>query len=195
MMDAEAPDFQADMGTWSKEMTGARAAASRTSLFDELMSYRESVFRICLGFSRNYAEAEDLAQDVYLKAYANIGALKNPVVSKEWLFRIAKNTCLDHQKKGRLTKILLQTWATEHQGQNSPEWSVDLGQQLKKLKWAVRRLPRKLREAFVFREYAHLSYEEIATMLGIKEGTVMSRLNRARSAVIRRLKETIHGKE
>jgi DNA-directed RNA polymerase specialized sigma24 family protein len=48
---------------------------------------------------------------------------------------------------------------------------------------------------FVFREYTHLSYEEIATTLGIKEGTVMSRLNRARSAVIRRLKETIHGKE
>lgn len=192
-MDAEASDFQANMGTWSKEMTGARAVASRTSLFDELLSHRELVFRICLGFSRNYAEAEDLAQDVYLKAYGNIGALKNPAVSKEWLLRIAKNTCLDHQKKSRLRKALLQKWRSEPQGKNSPEWSADLSPQLGKLKAAVRGLSRKLREVFVLREYGHMSYEEIAATLGIKEGTVMSRLNRARTAVLCRLKENTHG--
>jgi RNA polymerase sigma-70 factor (ECF subfamily) len=60
------------------------------------------------------------------------------------------------------------------------------------LKAAVRSLPPKLREAFVLREYAHLSYEEIAAALDLKTGTVMSRLHRARAAVARKLQEIRH---
>lgn len=174
----------------------SRAPVSLESLF----VHRETVFRICLGFSRNYAEAEDLAQDVYLKAHRNLPRLKNPDTAREWLFRIARNTCLDHQKTSRLRRFLLFQWmarrpetrlaaaagATGEAAPRSPD------PRLAVLKAAVRSLPPKLREAFVLREYAHLSYEDIAASLGLKTGTVMSRLHRARAAVARKLQENRH---
>lgn len=55
-------------------------------------------------------------------------------------------------------------------------------------------MPNKLKEIFVLREYGHLSYQEIAAVLGIPQGTVMSRLNRARQAVAIRLREADHEK-
>lgn len=57
------------------------------------------------------------------------------------------------------------------------------------LKTAVRRLPKKMRDVFVFREYGGLAYEEIAVTLGLKKGTVMSRLNRARRRIAAAIKE------
>jgi RNA polymerase sigma-70 factor (ECF subfamily) len=74
-------------------------------LFEEMMTYREDVFRICLGFSRNPFDAEDLSQDVYLKAYKNIDKIHTPYAIKEWLFRVARTTCLDHHKKLRIARL------------------------------------------------------------------------------------------
>lgn len=164
-----------------------------TVQFKELMAYKENVFRICLGFSRNSADAEDLVQDVYLKAYKKIGSLRNQSLKKEWLFRIARNTCLDHQKRMRIRLSFLNRPKETMTGQTDPEPAVDHKEQVKRLKSALNVLPRKQKEVFVLREYGHLTYEEIARTLGIKMGTVMSRLNRARQAIINRL-EVNHGK-
>jgi len=174
----------------------SRAAVSIESLF----VHRETVFRICLGFSRNYAEAEDLAQDVYLKAHRNLPRLKNPDMAQEWLFRIAKNACLDHQKTSRLRRLLLFQWTVRRPETRPAAGNGAAGDSasrpphpgLSDLKAAVRSLPPKLREAFVLREYAHLSYEEIGAALDLKTGTVMSRLHRARAAVARKLQEIRH---
>jgi RNA polymerase sigma-70 factor (ECF subfamily) len=168
--------------------------ACRTMLFDKLLVHRESVFRICLGFSRNYAEAEDLAQETYLKAYQGLGKLKNPAISKEWLFRIAKNSCLDHQKKMRIRGRLLLRLAEESSPAGSVDTAADIGDALVRLKAAVRILPGKLKTVFVLREYAHLTYEEISATLSLRMGTVMSRLNRARKRIGAALQETCDGK-
>src|SRR5512143_93512 len=73
-------------------------------LFEDMMSCRETVFRICLGFTRNPPDAEDLCQDIYLKAYGRLGDLRRPSSAREWLFRIARTTCLDRAKRGRLLR-------------------------------------------------------------------------------------------
>lgn len=163
-------------------------------VFEDMLAYQDNVFRICLGLSRNISDAEDLAQDVYLKAYEKLETLKNPGLSKEWLFRIAKNTCLDHQKKRRLRRLFFLRWREESQERNTPESAAAKNEQLKNFKKAVRALPKKLRIVFVMREYGHLSYVQIASTLGIKEGTVMSRLNRARLKVTEALEEAMHEK-
>ena len=80
-------------------------AEEEAKLFEEMMTYQEAIFRICLGFSRNPSDAEDLSQDVYLKAYRSLGRIRNPHAIKEWLFRIARNTCLDHAKKLRISRL------------------------------------------------------------------------------------------
>jgi RNA polymerase sigma-70 factor (ECF subfamily) len=164
-------------------------------LFEEMMTYREDVFRICLGFSRNPSDAEDLSQDVYLKAYKNIGKIHTPYAIKEWLFRVARTTCLDHHKKSRVARLFQQRASDPLGGPGpvTPEYSAEDNERLKALKEAVGRLPRKQREVFVLREYGHASYQELARTLGIKEGTVMSRLSRARRAVTNSVKEDLHG--
>lgn len=76
----------------------------------------------------------------------------------------------------------------------NPEKLLEHQQQLGLLKKSVNGLSDKLREVFVLKEYGHLSYQEIAKALGIKEGTVMSRLNRARQQVTRRMKRENHAR-
>ena len=82
-------------------MASSIKSQDKLKLFKELMAYQESVFRICLGFSKNPCDAEELAQDVYLRAYQKIGTLKDPNLARAWLFRIAKNICIDQARKKR----------------------------------------------------------------------------------------------
>ncbi len=145
-----------------------------------------------MGYSRNYAEAEDLTQEVYLKAYRGLASLVDPLLVKEWLFRITKNACLDHLKKARTRGVLLRRAGHELDGTPDPAFDEDLARHIRLLKEAIGHLPEKLRTVFVLREYGHLSYEELARMLKLKIGTVMSRLNRARVRLAAALKEKIH---
>lgn len=160
-------------------------------VLEELMSYKEIVFQICLGFSKNPWDAEDLTQDVYLKAFRNIHSLSDPCFLKEWLFKIARNTCFDFGRKLRIRRIFQLKSKGETQEDRTPESLVAYGEQLQVLKKAVNQLPEKHKEVFVLREYGNLSYQEIAAVLGIKNGTVMSRLKRARQAVINQTKEEV----
>jgi RNA polymerase sigma-70 factor, ECF subfamily len=158
-----------------------------------LLVHQELVFRVCLGHAGNYAEAEDLAQEVYLKAHQSLARLKDPSSAREWLLRIARNACLDHQKRNRRRRILLRLWGEQAAATLDASISDgDLEARIADLKSAVRRLPRRLRDIFVLREYGHLTYEELAAALSLKKGTVMSRLNRARGRIAAALQETNH---
>jgi len=176
--------------------TGSRAFSTnrdikltetRTKLFEELMTYQKIVFLICLGFSRNASDAQDLAQDVYLKAYKNIGTLSELSLAKVWLFRIARNTCLNFQKKHRLDRISNFEITRKMKDPQTPESEMIHQEQLLLLKGAMHKLPKKQRDVFVLKEYGGLSYQEIAKILNIELGTVMSRLNRARLAIKKRI--------
>lgn len=155
-----------------------------SDLFEDLMKNRETVFCICLGFAKNPWDAEELAQETYLKAYKNIGTLKNKATAKEWLFRIARNTCLDHARKERWRKFIRLTGEKESVLVKNPESQLLWAEQLELLKKSIRELPDKQREVLILREYGLFSYQEIAKTLGIKEGTVMSRLKRSRQAIM-----------
>jgi RNA polymerase sigma-70 factor (ECF subfamily) len=169
---------------WDTEL-----ADKRTELFEELMTHQKKVFLICLGFSSNASDAQDLTQEVYLKAYKNIATLSDLSLAKFWLFRIARNTCLNFQKKHRLNRMAALEISRKMKSPKSPESEMIHQEQLRKLKGAIRMLPKKQRDVFVLKEYGGLSYQEIAETLNIELGTVMSRLNRARQAI----KETIKG--
>jgi RNA polymerase sigma-70 factor, ECF subfamily len=168
-------------------------SAETAGLGEKMMTYREDVFRICLGFSRNPQDAEDLSQEVYLKALHKIGTVREPGALKTWLLRIARNTCLDQQKRGRLFRLFKRSVTRDEARENAtPEGRANIRESLARLKKAVRLLPGKQREVFVLREYGHLSYAELAETLGLRQGTVMSRLNRARRAVLDFMNEDNH---
>jgi RNA polymerase sigma-70 factor (ECF subfamily) len=87
------------METKMNDLSELYRTEDEARLFNQLLTFKDTVFRICLGFAKNSRDAEDLTQDVYLKAYLKLGSLKNPSRKKEWLYRIARNTCLDHKRK------------------------------------------------------------------------------------------------
>lgn len=167
----------------------AKKRIQDNDVLKDLMSYTDSVFRICLGFSKNPWDAEDLMQEVYLKTFREIRSLKNFDRRKEWLLRIAKNTCLNYVKKKRLNRFLFLNLSEYSVEQNNPEFQTIQSEQHHILKGIISRLPKKHREIFILKEYGHLSYQEIALVLGIKKGTVRSRLNRARRSIMIKLRE------
>jgi len=164
----------------------------KEKVFEEMLSWSENVFLICLGFSKNPQDAEDLSQEAYLKAYQKIGSLQSAASAREWLFRIVRNTCLDNKKKLTPFHLFSLKSVPDSPEYETPESQIIRGEQIQILKREVRALPKKLKEVFILREYGHLSYQEIAIVLGIPQGTVMSRLNRARQAVARGIKEVDH---
>lgn len=134
-------------------------------------------------------------QEVYLRAFRKIDSTINSHFSREWLYRIAKNACINHMKKKRLSRIFLMRSGVNPVEQNTPEQQIILKEQHLMLRRAIGKLPRKLHEVFVLKEYAHLSCLEIAQILDIKQGTVLSRLNRARQAIIDKFKEVHNEKK
>jgi RNA polymerase sigma-70 factor (ECF subfamily) len=158
-----------------------------SELLDSLLAHRDRIFLICLGFTRNHADAEELAQEVFLKALKKISSLKKRSLAKEWLFRIARNTCLDFLKRKKTISHFQKTCTQLNEPKNNPE-SLIINRDLKeRLTHAINSLSSKYRGVFVLKEYGDLSYQEISRALNIKSGTVMSRLNRARQMVLKHM--------
>lgn len=173
-------------------MTNTKLLEQRQRIFEELITLSETVFKICLGFAKNPWDAEDLTQEVYLKAYRRLDSLKDFQHAREWIFRIARNTGLDYSRRHRVRRIFHIQSKKEPAEKGTPESRLAYVESLKAIKRVVQQLPKKHREVFVLREYGDLSYRDIALVLGVKEGTVMSRLKRARETVRTQIEEENH---
>jgi RNA polymerase sigma-70 factor, ECF subfamily len=155
------------------------------SLRQEIMGHRDDVFRVCLGLMRNSIEAEDMCQEVLLKALARAGKLRQPEALRIWLLRAARTTCLDHHRRRLRAPFVHIDPSAESSAANprTPESITEMDEDLRRLKSVIEKLPRKHREILVLREYGGLTYEDLSRTLKIRPGTVMSRLGRARRAV------------
>jgi RNA polymerase sigma-70 factor (ECF subfamily) len=166
-----------------------KAIGNRDAIFQEMLENNKTVFWICLGYAKDFIEAEELTQEVFFKAWTKIDSLRNPAKHRGWLFRMARNACFDHLKKKRLRKLVQLKSPGYDRDESTPEMRAVYRDELRLLKTAVQSLPRKLKDTFILRGYGGLSYREIAAVLEIKEGTVMSRLNEAREKIKSRMKE------
>lgn len=175
--------------------THERAASPDRELFEELLTNSALVFHICLGYSINPSDAEELYQDVYMRAWQDIGSVRVRDSARPWLLKIARNTCLNHLRKTRQDRRLFNDNQFPAVERDTPETSIIRNELGLALKGAVQRLPARFRDVFVMREYGQLSYDDISETLGIKIGTVMSRLSRARRSVLEELKENGYGRE
>jgi RNA polymerase sigma-70 factor (ECF subfamily) len=163
-------------------------------LFEKLLSYSRLVYHICLGFAIDPHDAEELYQEVYLKAWSDLDSLRMHDSGREWLLKIARNTGLNYARKRRPERRPDLGREFPLVSGETPESSLLRRERHLVFKRAVRHLPKRYREVFVLREYGQLSYEEIATTLEIRPGTVMSRLNRARRTIEGAFKEIGYGK-
>ena len=156
---------------------------SKDMLVQRLLEKKQTIFYICLGFTSDPVQAEELTQDVYLKAIARLNSLKDRSQSDAWLLRIARNVCLNHHRRNALTRRIFSKTTSEPSHEHTPEVRMEVKENISAFKRAVNSLPERQKATFVLYEYGDLSYEEIAAALNIRLGTVMSRLNRARASV------------
>ena len=152
--------------------------------------YQGRVYTVIYGMVRNREDARDLAQESFVRAFQNLKSFRLESSFYTWLYRIAMNTAIDHlrRQKQRAAEAYDEGIATKEVGgvmstgahNDSPGRSLERKRLHEKLLAALETLPEDQRQAIVLREIDGLSYREIAEILDIPEGTVMSRLFYAR---------------
>jgi len=164
--------------------------------FEELvLKYQDRIYNLCRHMLGNAHDAEDAAQDTFIKAYHNLDNFRPEASFYTWLYRIAVNTCLDYKKKPFFESFLKKTDEGEEfidepaSDRPSPEKLYESKQIGLALNSSIGKLPSKLRTAIVLKEIEGLSYEEIADILEVSIGTVKSRISRAREELKRHLKK------
>ena len=157
--------------------------------FEKLVTaYEKNVYNIALRMVGDPDDAADMTQETFIKAYRALSGFRGDSKFSSWLYRIASNVCLDFlRSRSRHPQVSLSTVDEDGQAPvELPDMSRNPEEQLmKKLSMeAVRRgleqLPEQQRQILVLRELGGLSYAELAQTLGLEEGTVKSRIFRAR---------------
>jgi len=167
-------------------------AAERDDLHQHLLEHQRSVFLLCLGYTGNPADARDMAQETFARALARPGRIPHDAC-RPWLLRIARNLCIDGQRRQKIRRIFMPRLARDEHDAITPDRRHLRNEEIASVRRAIRALSRPLKDVLVLREYGELSYKEIAAALNLKQGTVMSRLNRARAAVLHAIQEESHG--
>lgn len=166
--------------------------------FDQLVQrYQHKVLKLVMRYVRNHAEAEDVAQEAFLKAYRAIQSFRGDSAFYTWIYRIAINTAKNAlvAAKRRPVDYDLDLQDAEHVERSgrlrddaTPESLLLTDEIRATVDSAIAALPEDLRRAVILREYDGLSYEEIAEVMGCPVGTVRSRIFRAREAIDRQLR-------
>ncbi len=148
--------------------------------------YQKKVYGLAFGILRNREDAWDVAQDAFVKAYKNLGTFEGNAAFYTWLYRITYNLSLDVlRSKGRrqteeLTEQTQEAAGDETGRPEHPSETAERRELADVVKTAMTKLTEKHRAIIVLREIEGLSYEEMAEVLQISKGTVMSRLFHAR---------------
>jgi RNA polymerase sigma-70 factor (ECF subfamily) len=143
--------------------------------FDRLVErYQRDVYRLCYRYVNNHQDANDMAQDVFLKAYRAIGRFRGDSSFSTWLYRIAVNTCLNFRAARRLPQDELSDQIAD--GGASAAERMHEAERSAEVRRAVSRLPEKQRATLILKIYQDLTHEEVAGILGSSVGTVKANL-------------------
>lgn len=174
---------------------------SQGSGFEELaLPLLPSLYNVAFWLSRNSGDAEDLVQETLLKALRGFATFEPGTNFKAWIFRILRNSFLTSRSGlEAMRTVALEDEMRDPQGSGSalhPEGAIDrqtpelnlirLGDRAA-LESAMEKLPAPLLEVILLCDVEEMKYREIATVLGVPIGTVMSRISRARTALRREL--------
>ncbi|MFA4015269.1 MAG: hypothetical protein RUDDFDWM_000349 [Candidatus Fervidibacterota bacterium] len=165
--------------------------------------YQDRIYNLIYRYVGNVEDALDLTQETFIKAFVKLGEFRGNSKFYTWLYRIAVNACIDFRRRERISIV---HWddikpnefdrldmdesmnSVDVVGEdNNPEMHM-LKSELKQIvREAISALPEHLRIVLILREYEDLSYEEIASIVGCRVGTVKSRLFQAREMLKRKL--------
>ncbi|HEY7411139.1 MAG TPA: sigma-70 family RNA polymerase sigma factor [Vicinamibacteria bacterium] len=168
-----APDV---IATREDERAAVQAAQrGEREAFDRLVArYQRDIYRLCFRYVNNHEDANDMAQDVFLRAYKALGRFRGDSAFSTWLYRIAVNTCLNFKAARRPPADEL----PETLADRAPAVSTRVEQEdeARRVREAVSRLPEKQRATLILKVYQDMTHEEVARVLGSTVGTVKANL-------------------
>jgi RNA polymerase sigma-70 factor (ECF subfamily) len=167
--------------------------ASRESEFEaRLLDSQTLAVRVAYGVLRNRADAEEVAQEAFTRAYRKFGLLKDRERFRAWLARITWRLALDRQRSDR-RRARRELWASDPPPEPDVEEVATRAEFQKHLWAAVEELPEKLRLVVILCAMEEHEVAEVARLLRLPEGTVKSRLHLARRELAERLRWLVSG--
>ncbi len=174
--------------TLTDEQLATKARAGDSAAMEELyLRYRQPIFRVVYRSTRNIDEAEDIVQDVFLKAFERLHTFREQSRFSTWLMRIALNLCTDRARMRQRRQELLEREADHklawsHPDAPDPIESTQQSAFNEAFYTALNQLPEHHRQLIILRDLEELDYEEIAQILGASVGAMKLRVMRARRA-------------
>jgi len=170
------------------------AKAGNTEAFEKLIfSHQKSVYNMAFRMLGNREDAYDASQEVFIRVFRALPGFREQSSLSTWIYRITKNVCLDliRKNKNQHTVSIDQDndygegpvrMQIEDPGP-APDETAEHNELVGKVREGIRKLPEQHRLIIIMRDMQNFSYEEIAKILRLPEGTVKSRINRARKAL------------
>ncbi len=166
-----------------------RARQGDTEAFEALLTAHEKrVYGMALRMTGNREDAADVTQEVFLTVWRTLPSFRGESRFSSWLYRLTANACIDHLRREKRRRTVPLTREEDGEEQildipdpaPGPQEEAERAERRAALRRAVAQLPEDQRAALLLRESGGLSYAEIAQTLGVPEGTVKSRIARAR---------------
>lgn len=167
--------------------------------------YLPKVYGLCLSLLGQREDAEDCVQETFVKAWHSLQHFKSHASFYTWIYRIAVNTCLDLQRSNSRKMTLSLDEANENSEVSLrdrirderplPDEVLEGKEFSDRIRSSLAVLPEMMQEILVLRDLQECSYQEIAALLGIAQGTVKSRLYRARRQLMNILQDTEQSQE
>lgn len=178
-----------------------------SSAFQELVNrYQPLVAKTCLGFVDNYADAEDITQEVFIEVFLSLSGYRGEAKLSTWLYRIAVNKSLNfirQQNRHKAVKSIESFFRSDHSDKprhidieapqsDNTDQSIEREENKRILKEAINGLVKNQRIAFVLSKYHNLSYKEIAEIMDTSLSSVESLLFRARQNLQKKILKSIN---
>jgi RNA polymerase sigma-70 factor (ECF subfamily) len=183
-----------------------RALDNDLAAFEQLVSrYQNKIMAYVARMLNDHEEAEDVTQEVFIKAYRSLDSFRGASSFSTWLYRIATNLCIDRVRKRKRSPqqaySLDEPFDKDEDGggrdlpdiTNEPSLGVEREELRQQVRLTVAQMPEKLRSVLVMCDIQGMAYEQIAQVLDCPIGTVKSRLFHARADLARRLRPYMHG--
>jgi RNA polymerase sigma-70 factor (ECF subfamily) len=161
-----------------------------SATFEQLvMKYWNDVWKYAFFMTKKYHLADDIAQEVFIKAFRKLSNFRGETNIKFWLLRITRNQALNEMRSSFFRRVTLMDFISTKDSALSAE-GIYLHQESVNDIWdLVLKLPEKYREVLILEGHFDFSITEISQTLGISEGAVKSRIHRARSQINKNFKE------
>lgn len=175
-----------------KELISKAKNGDQDAFGQLVLTHQNKVYTLCVHLLGSREEAEDLAQEAFLKAWRSLDGFHGESSFATWMHRLTTNLCLDHlrkQTRRQSVSVVIslddeEAPLPEPAGHSSdPQEELERAERNRALKRGVEALPEHYRRPLVMREVGGMSYQEIADGLGLDLGTVKSRIARAREAL------------